>query len=101
MKLYLDTGLKVGKSSNYSGLTPALALWIKVRLLPQTDSPRPLPLAQTLFTDIVWRSRVIDAAIVPDGEIIDIVPSVTDLQVVILDNQADEPIQEILGLVFR
>lgn len=90
-----------GESSSPFCLPPALALWIKVRLFPQTDSPRPLSLAQTLFTDVVWRSRVIDAAIVPDGEIVDIVPSVTDLQVMVLDDQADEPVQDVLGLVIR
>lgn len=87
------------ESSCPPSLPSALASWVKVRLLPQTDSPRPLPLAQTLLADVVWRSRVIDTTIIPNGEIVDVVPTVTDLQVMILHNQADEPVQEVLGLV--
>lgn len=88
------------ESSGLPGLPPALALWIKVRLLPQADSTRPLSLTEA-FTDVVWRRRVIDAAVVPDGEVINIFPPVTNLYVMVLDNETDKPIQEVLGLVLR
>lgn len=44
---------------------------------------------------------MVNTTIIPDGKIIDVGPSVADLQVMILHNQADEPVQEVLGLVFR
>lgn len=44
---------------------------------------------------------MIDAAIVPDGEVVDVGPPVANLQIMVLDNQTDEPVQEVLRLVVR
>lgn len=87
------------ESSGIDGFAFAFALRVEVRLLSQADSPRPLPLPQICLTDIIWRRRVVNTAIIPDGKIIDVGPSVADLQVMILDDQADKPVQEVLGLV--
>lgn len=89
-KLYLT--LEAGESSSPFGLPPALALWVKVGLLPQADSPRPLSLTQPLLADVVRSRGVIDAAVVPDGEIINVVPSVAHLQIMVLDDQLDKPV---------
>lgn len=44
---------------------------------------------------------MVDGAVVPDGEVVDVLPAVAHLQVVVLDDQGDEPVQEALGLVVR
>lgn len=36
--------------------------------------------------------------VVPDGQIVDILPPVADLQVVVLDDELDEPVEEVLRL---
>lgn len=84
--------LEAGESSSPFGLPPALALWVKVWLLSQADSPRPLPLTQALFANVVRGRGVIDAAVVPDGKIINVVPSVAHLQIMVLDDQPDKPV---------
>ncbi len=43
---------------------------------------------------VVGRSSVIDAPVVPDRHIVGIHPPMPDLQVVILDNEAHEPVKQ-------
>ncbi len=40
---------------------------------------------------------MVNGAVVPDGEIIDVLPAVADLKVVVLDNELGEPVEEVLG----
>lgn len=44
---------------------------------------------------------MVHGAVVPDSEIIDIAPLVTNLEVMVLDNELHKPGQEMLGLLLR
>ena len=44
---------------------------------------------------------MIDTAIVPNRKIVDVLPAVTDLEIVVLNDQLDEPVQEVSRLIFR
>lgn len=76
-------------------LPPARTLGIQIRLLAQTNGPLPQPLAKPL---IIIRRRMIDAAIIPDRQIILILPAQAHLQIVILHDQLHEPLEEVLAL---
>ena len=41
---------------------------------------------------------MVDAPVVPDGEIVGVLPAVTDLQVVVVGDEVDEPFQGVLAL---
>lgn len=81
-------------------LPPALALGVEVRPLPQADGARPGTLAEA-EPRVVGGSRVVDATVVPYGEVVLILPAQADLEVVVLDDELDEPVEEVSGLVFR
>ena len=71
---------------------------IKVRLLAQRNSP----LTRTL--SISWQivsRRMVYAPVVPDRQVIRIIPSKPDLQIMVFHNQLDEPIQQVVALCFR
>lgn len=74
------------------------ALRVKIRPLAQADGAAAGTLAEVEVA-VVGRGRVVDAAVVPDGEIIRIPPAQADLQVVVLDDEADEPVEEVARLV--
>lgn len=80
-------------------LPPAGALRIKVRPLPQADRPVALALTKTLLKDIVGRGSVVHAPVIPDGNIVGVLPLEAHLQVVVLDNELDEPVKEMLALL--
>ena len=44
---------------------------------------------------------MIDAAIVPDGHVVGLLPPEPDLQVMVLDDQLHEPVQKMLGFLIR
>jgi hypothetical protein len=79
-------------------LSPALTLWIEIRLLPDTHSPDTISIALAL--DVVGRG-VEDRPIVPDGYIVAVLPLEADLQIVVVDEQAVEPVEQGFGLFVR
>ena len=74
-------------------LLPRLAVRVQVRLLTQTNSPLPGPRAL-----IIESRRMIHAPIIPNRQIIHILPPLADLQIVILHNQLHKPVQSMLAL---
>ena len=42
---------------------------------------------------------MVDAAVVPNSQVVDVLPSVADLQIVVFDDQLNKPVQEVLGLI--
>lgn len=62
-------------------LLPRLAVRVQVRLLTQTNSPLPGPRAL-----IIESRRMIHAPVIPNCQIIHILPPLADLQIVILHN---------------
>lgn len=42
---------------------------------------------------------MVDGAVVPDGEVVEVLPAVADLEVVVLDDEVDEPVEEVARLV--
>lgn len=89
-----------GNSSGSQSLPPRGALGIEIGLLAQTHSPRPGALTQAV-EEVVGRGGVVDAAVVPDGEVVGALPAVPHLQVVVLHDQPHEPIQEPARLFVR
>lgn len=87
-------------SSGSQSLPPRGALGIEIGLLAQTHSPRPGALTQAV-EEVVGRGGVVDAAVVPDGEVVGALPAVPHLQVVVLHDQPHEPIQEPARLFVR
>lgn len=78
---------------------PAGALRIKVWPLAQADRPVTLALAETLLEDIVGSGSVVHAPVVPDGDIVGVLPLEAHLQVVVLDNELGKPVEEVLALL--
>jgi hypothetical protein len=72
------------------------AVRVKIRLLAQTHSSLTSPRALTL---VVERRSVVHASVVPDGQIILVLPSLADMQIVVLNNQLDEPFQCMLAFL--
>ena len=50
---------------------------------------------------MVRRRGVIRAAVVPDGKVVDVLPAVSDLQVMVLNQQPRKPILQVRSLVPR
>lgn len=71
---------------------------VKVRPLPQAHSAVTLPLAIVTLEVIRGRSMV-HTPVIPDCEIIRVQPLVTDLQIVVIDEQSHEPCEESLTLL--
>lgn len=71
------------------------AVRIQIRLLTQTNSPLPRPRAL-----IIKSRRMIHTPIIPNRQIIHILPPLADLQVVILHDQLNKPVQRMLALFF-
>lgn len=89
--------MDLGEERPLELLGPAGALRVKVRPLTQTHCPGTRPL--TIVANHVVRSRrMVHRAVIPDGEVIDVLPLVTDLQVVVLDNELHEPVEEVARL---
>lgn len=82
-------------------LPPASALRVVVRLLTQTDSSAPLALAQPVLKNIIGGGRVVNTPVVPNGNIIHILPLEADLQIMVFDDELDEPVKEVLALLIR
>lgn len=78
-------------------LTPGLALRIQVRLLSNAHNPMCLPFAQTL---VVRRSSMVHTPIIADRQIIGILPLISGLQIMILDNQPQKPFQQSFRLIW-
>lgn len=80
-------------------LPPASTLRIKVRPLTQAYRPVALALAQALLKDVVGGGSMVHAPVIPDGDVIGVLPLVAHLQVVVLDNELHEPVEEVLALL--
>ena len=78
---------------------PADTRGIEVRLLAQAYRPVALPLAEPLLKDIIRCRGMIHAPVVPDCQVIEVVPLVPDLQIVVLHNQRHKPVEEVLALL--
>ena len=44
---------------------------------------------------------MIDGSVIPDGQVVDMLPLEADLEVVVLHNQLDKPVEEVLALLVR
>lgn len=88
----LDNDLRQPQS-----LAPRQTIRIKIGHL--TDAHRTMPTAMPKAL-MIRRRSMIRAPVIPNGHIIDILPSVPDLQVVVFHQQLDEPIFQHLALVF-
>lgn len=67
---------------------------IEIRPLTQTDSAGPRALAESLVEVIRGRGMV-HAAIIPDGQVVRVLPAEADLEVVVLDDELHEPVEEV------
>lgn len=70
-------------------LTPPFALRVQVRLLAQTDSPLPRPRAQP---SIIKSGSMIHTSIVPNSQVVWVLPTVSNLQVMVFRDELHEPI---------
>jgi len=66
-----------------------------------SDGPLPSPLTQIRLAQIIWSGGMIHTSIVPDRQIIGILPSMTDLQIMIINYQGQELIQKSLAFELR
>ena len=78
-------------------LTTRFAVWVKVRFLTQAHCA--LPGSWTL-TLVVERRGMVHTSVVPYSKIVLILPPMTDVEIVVLDNQLHKPIQRMLALFF-
>ncbi len=49
--------------------------------------------------DVIRRGSMVDATVVPDGNIMDVLPLETHLQVVVLHDELHEPVEEMPGFL--
>jgi len=77
--------LRLGKR-----LPPPRTLGIKIRPFPQTHRPVPSPLPK-VFPNVIRRRSMIHAPIIPDSEIVRILPAVAHLQIVVINYQTQKP----------
>jgi len=67
----------------------------RVIVRPLTQAHRALSRALTeIQIQIIGRGGVIHAPVVPDGQVVLVLPPVAHLQVVVVDDQADEPVEQ-------
>lgn len=71
-------------------------LWIEIWSFPYSDSPISKPLAKTI---VVERCSMKNTSIIPNSNIILILPPEPYLQIVIVQHKPHKPIQQILALL--
>lgn len=91
-----SSALLVNLNIRYSKiLAPRGAIGVKVWLLTNPHSPVAVPISQSLE---VQSHSVVHTPIIPDGNVIGALPLEPDLQVMVLVQQIQEPLQQMVTL---
>jgi hypothetical protein len=91
--------LALSRCSTLSGqrLPPRHTSWVQIRPLSQANRAVSFPLS-IVTLEVIRSSSVVHTPVIPDGEIVRVLPPVTDLQIVVIDEQSHEPCEKSLAL---